>query len=133
MIDHLMAFTNEATAKADPVVGAYWNSTAASWDMSQCIPNIFVWAPAQDVSNTTDGVITITHTPYDNLWRINIALSTQSNDLTNSLACELIADRNAANAGQPFILKANLTDNELDNLMIQPLFCGSNYPFGQAK
>jgi hypothetical protein len=49
MIDHL-AFPDEATAKADPVVGQYYSADAASWDMSRCIPSIFVWAPERDAT-----------------------------------------------------------------------------------
>lgn len=126
MIDHLMAFADEATAKADAVVGSYWHSDGAgSWDLSCTAPNIFVWVPANDVGSV--------HTAYDGLWRIIISLPTRSTTLSLMTACHLIADRDAANAGQPFILQSVLTDVQLATLMLQPLFAGSNYPFGHPS
>lgn len=132
MIDHLLAFTDEAAAKSDPVVGTYWHSDGqggGSWDMSQCIPGLFVWAPAAD---TTSGGV-ITHHAYDSLWRINIALPAKSAALAALSSCHLIADREAASAGKPFIIQSVLSDAQLAALMLQPLFAGASYPFGAPR
>lgn len=134
MIDHLMAFADEATAKSDAVVGTYWNATAASWDLSRCIPGLFVWAPAADTTATDgQGNMIVTHHAYDGLWRINIALPVRNAALCALPSCHLVTDRDAANAGQPFVLQSVLTDVQLAALMIQPVFAGSNYPFGNPQ
>jgi hypothetical protein len=141
MIDHLMAFVDEAAARADSVVGAYWHSDGkggGSWDLSCCIPGIFVWAPANDTTSQVTGpggqqVNVVTHHACDGLWRMNIALPSKSSALAASSACHLIADRGAAIAGQPFILQSVLNDVQLATLMLQPMFVGSNYPFGAPQ
>lgn len=48
-------------------------------------------------------------------------------------SCHLVTDRDAGKAGQPFVLQSVLTDAQLAALMIQPLFAGSNYPFGAPR
>lgn len=140
MIDHLLAYATQAAAQAEPLMAPYYvapstqNGVAipGSWRGDVCIPGVFVWAPAQDVTTTdpTTGVVTVTHTPYDTQWRIIISLPQQDAGLSASAACELVADRDKANAGQAFILQSQLSDAQLAALMIAPTFAGSNYPFG---
>lgn len=137
MIDHLLAFASESDAKADPIVGAYWHGDGqggGSWDMSCCIPSLSVWAPSADVTTTTtingQTYSLVTHTPYDSLWRINIALPSRSAALCALSSCHLVADRDLAAQGKPFLLQSVLTADELAALMIAPLFAGSSYPFG---
>lgn len=91
---------------------------------------MFVWAPAL---NTTDGNGNTFRSPYDSLWRINIALPTRNAALCALAACHLVTDRDAANAGLPFVLQSVLTNAQLASLMIEPLFAGSNYPFGAPQ
>src|SRR5262249_15106898 len=120
MIDHVLAFLDETSAQADPIVGQYWTGGgegAGYWRGDVCIPGV-------------QGIVAATGAPYDGLWRIVIARDTQDQDLTASPACHLITDRNAAAAGQPFVIKSNLTPAELAPLILQPVFAGSNYPFG---
>lgn len=138
MIDYLLAFASEAIAKADPIVGSYWtldglSDIAGSWRGDVCIPGVFVWAPTLDIITTDPitGFSIINHTPYDNQWRIVIALPQQDMSLSGSEACELVADRDAANKGLPFILQSNLSDSDLEQLLLEPVFAGSNYPFGK--
>lgn len=139
MIDHLLAFADQPTAQADPVVGVYWippsTQSPGSWRGDVCIPSVLVWAPSQDVTTAdpTTGTAIVTHTPYDAQWRIVIALPQQDAGLSASAACELVADRDAASAGRPFILQSNLPDAALAVLMIQPVFAGANYPFGAPR
>lgn len=142
MIDHLMAFGDEAAAQADPVVGTYYTppsgQSPGGWNLSCCIPNLFVWAPAGDTTSQVTGpggqqINVVTHHAYDSLWRVNIALPAKSAALCALASCHLVTDRDAANAGQSFVLQSVLTDLQLAALMIQPLFAGSNYPFGSPK
>lgn len=136
MIDHLLAFDSEVTAQSDSIVGAYWVSDsqgAGTWRSDVCIPGVFVWAPTLDIITTDPitGFSIVNHTPYDNQWRIVIALPQQDMVLSGSAACELVADRDAANKGLPFILQSNLSDSDLEQLLLEPVFAGSNYPFGK--
>jgi hypothetical protein len=123
MIDHLLAFADEASAKADTIVGQYWiaggSEAGGAWRGDVCIPAAQV-------------VVAATGAPYDSLWRIVIAKDAQDQDLAASPACHLVADRAAAAAGQPFIIRSNLSLTELALLILQPVFAGSNYPFGSA-
>ena len=141
MIDHLLAFTDEPTARADPVVGLYFRSdgkSGGSWDLSCCVPGLFVWAPAADTTSQVTGpggqqVNVVTHHAYDSLWRVNIALPAKNAALCALPSCHLVTDRDAASAGKPFVLQSVLTDAQLAALMIQPTFAGSNYPFGSPQ
>jgi hypothetical protein len=119
MIDHLLAFADEASARADPIVGQYWmagGESGGAWRGDVCIPDAQV-------------IVAATGAPYDGLWRIVIAKDAQDQELTASPACHLIADRDTAAAGRPFIIKSNLTPAELALLILRPVFAGSNYPF----
>jgi hypothetical protein len=120
MIDHVLAFADESSARSDPIVGEYWVSGGEGggwWRGDVCIPDARVTVAATGAS-------------YDGLWRIVIAKDAQDQDLTDLPACHLVADRSAAAAGQPFIIKSDLTVGELALLVLQPVFAGSTYPFG---
>lgn len=127
MIDHLMRFTDEATAKADPVVGRYWAPASddgpGSWRGDVCIPGVSVYTPNEDGSRT-----------LFTGWFIVIALPTLDPSLRDlpGNACRLIADRDAADAGQSFIryTAADLEPGILSMAKVEPTFAGSNYPFG---
>lgn len=129
MIDHLIRFVDEATARADPVVGQYWTPVSTdnpgSWRGNVTIPNVSVYSLA------ADGV---TRTPYAG-WFIVIALPHR--DLNLQLlagnACRLISDRGLANAGnQDFILYTapDVAPADLAAAHVEPTFAGSRYPFG---
>ncbi len=128
MIDHLLRFADEATAKADPVVGTYFVSDGQGGG---------VWRG--DVCISAASVYQVTDTdpqPYPG-WFIVISLPNVSADLQGVAAngCRLITDRRAANLGQDFVLYT-APDIETDFLSvgrIEPLFAGSNYPFGQGS
>jgi hypothetical protein len=135
MIDHLMTFSSEAAAKADPVVGPYWiddgQGSGGAWRGDCCIPGIFVWRPAdQSVVTLPDGSTSIIRRPYDGNWRLAIAHLQPNPVLCASPACHLVTDRDAAAAGQPFVLQSVLSAAELATLALEPVFAGSNYPFG---
>lgn len=119
-IDHVMKFASEAEAKADPVVGTYWQASNAddpgSWDTSICIPN----------QNVTQ-ISTASVLPY---WYISIARSEIDPVLRDHVACVLITDREAALRGAQFVLFTSLPADQLGDYSIQPVPAGSNYPFG---
>lgn len=137
-IDYLGAFPSEAAAKADAAWGRYWTpptvDSPGTWRPDICIPSLFVWAPAQDVSGTApDGSAFVTHTPYDALWRISCSFQADNVVLDASPATHLVTDRDAANAGLPFVRQSALPDALLNSLMLSPLYAGSNYPFGATR
>lgn len=126
-IDHLLRFPDEATAKADPIVGKYYTPASddgpGQWRGDVCLPGLSVY--------------TIATGQADAGWFLLIALPALDQnlrDLPNG-ACRLIADRDAANAGsQSFILytASDVTQAELASKAIAPTFAGSNYPFGTS-
>lgn len=132
MIDYLVAFTNEASAKADSAVSKYYisNQYYKGWRQDCCIPSVFVWAPSQDIIND-DG--SISHTPYDNLWRLIISLQVQDTAVSVSPGCELVANRDLASS-PAFLIQSNLTPDQLGTLMLSPMFAGMEvYPFGDPQ
>jgi len=72
----LYKFTDEASAKSDPAVGAFFitDTDTGAWRADVCIPNVQVWDPAQDTT-ASDG--TVTHT-YQSGFFIRIAGSVLS-------------------------------------------------------
>jgi hypothetical protein len=62
MIDYLLSFTNEAAARADPVVGAFWIASASSWRQDVCIPGVAVVNAATAVAVSSNWNIIIAQT-----------------------------------------------------------------------
>jgi hypothetical protein len=139
MIDHLLAFPDEATAQADPIVGQYFipaeqptatkkrgarAATTGSWRGDCCIPGVLLWDPAADVQTV--------HTPYDSQWRIMIALAETDSKLLRHADCEMVADRRIASPDRSHIIYSTFTQDEINTLMLQPVFMGSTYPFLQG-
>lgn len=119
MIDHLLKFADEATAKADPIVGAYWiagDDGPGAWRGDICIP-------AATVTQISTGTVL----PY---WYLVVALAALDTALADHPGCMLVADRDAANRSEPFILKSALPQEQLADYSVSPVFAGSNYPFG---
>jgi hypothetical protein len=144
MIDHLLVFPDEATARADPVVGAYYVpaqklglvTLPGKWRGS-CLPGVSVYAvtATATVTDPTTGqsYVKETRTPYPGWFMVisRLELNAALRDLANN-GCVLIADRAAAAAGNPnFLLfkAANLTDAEIAAAHVEPTFLGSRYPF----
>jgi hypothetical protein len=130
MIDHLMTFPDEATAKADPVVGTYFVN--GGWRGDICIPNLFVWSPAANTSGGTDSFgnpIVVRHA-YDTNWRLMISKTAQDPVLSALPTCHLVCNRDLSTQGMAvFVLQSVLTQLQLSALAIEPTFMGSNYPF----
>jgi hypothetical protein len=130
MIDHLMAFADEAAAKADPVVGSYFAN--GEWRPDICVPGVFVWAPASNTMGADpDGTSYVVRHAYDTNWRVIIAKTAPDPSLSSLPSCHLVADGEAAAAGRPFILQSILSEAQLAELALEPTFAGSSYPFGE--
>jgi hypothetical protein len=133
MIDHLMTFADEARARTDAVVGQYFSNGA--WRSDCCIANVFVWVPADETTvSASDGngntITTTVRQPYDANWRLVIARPQPDAALTAHPACHLVTDRDAAMAGQTFVIQSVLSEVELAALALEPVFAGASYPFG---
>jgi len=124
MIDHLRRYDTEADAIADPLVAAY--RTDDGWDTSRVIPGCRVYTVT---GTTTDGegneVEVREYLPYRYLW---LAVPAVIEALRGK--CIIIADREKALAGQPFIVETLMPPEALALYQIEPVIAGSNYPFG---
>lgn len=124
MIDHLRRYDTEAEALTDPLVAAY--RTGDGWDTSRVIPGCRVYTVT---GTTTDGegneVEVREYLPYWYLW---LAVPAVIEALRGK--CIIIADREKALAGQPFIIETLMPPEALALYQIEPVLAGSNYPFG---
>lgn len=124
MFDHLRRYDTEAEALADPLAAAY--RTEDGWDTSRVIPGCRVYTVT---GTTTDGegntVETREYLPYWYLW---LAVPAVIDALRGK--CIIIADREKALAGQPFIVETLMPPEALALYQIEPVIAGSNYPFG---
>jgi hypothetical protein len=134
MIDHLIRFDTEDAAKVDPVVGKYWTE---AWNGSCCIAGVSVYrvTGTETVDSEMGSYEREVRESFPG-WYINIALnelSTELRDLPDN-ACRLIADRDAAERNENFIVYAapDMTPGALAVARVEPTFAGSNYPFGGA-
>jgi hypothetical protein len=106
-IDYVLQFTDEATAQADPVVGTYWipptsgpgPSSPGGWRGDSVIPNMQVWHPSQDTTNTIQGpngpVDIIVHQYLPGFY-ILISKNQQDPALDNHKSMELTTQREGA-------------------------------------
>ena len=131
MIDHLLAFVDEVAAHADTVVGKYWTpgtrGNPPAWH-AEANPNILVWDPADDTTETVDGpngpVDVPVHHPIDSQFRVMITLPHPDPDLIDHPNLELAADHDMGR-----VIGGTFSDVQLGSLAMQPVFAGSTYPF----
>lgn len=118
MIDYLRKFTDEASAKADPVVGAYFVNGA--WRGDRVIPDTKVWNINNDVAGTSpDGDPTVTHT-YDAGWFITISEDVDVPALRADASCVLAVDWSG-----PSVLAANPpAGTQAKDYRVSPVFAG---------
>lgn len=126
MIDYFFKWTDEAAAKEDVLMLAdYLNVTPGGlreWVRDKILPNPKVWRPSQDT--VVNGAVV--HT-YLTGWFLVVALERRVAVLLNSTALQFALDRDARNAGQPFVVKNNI-GAVINDVKVAPVFAGSNYP-----
>ena len=121
--DYLAGFPDQATAQADPVWAPKFLNADGSWRADLCMsPQVF--------NGTVDGNGNLVPLPGFFLWCAEPILDTALN-LSNALL--ISADRDAALAGQPFILVATIPQSTLDTFTISPQVAGTKYPFGNVS
>lgn len=138
MIDYLLQFPDEATAQADPVVGAYWlpetERGPGAWRGDCVIPAAQAWHPSEDVvtqvpdreGNMMD---IITHQFLPGFYII-IVRPEQDPDLDDHPETLIVTDREGGAADEvDYLIFTAYTPAEMADLMVQPLHMGCNYPF----
>ena len=126
---YLAAFVSEAAAKSDPIVGQYWNATSGSWDQSQVIPNVLAYIPANDTPAGCGGVVASTQTPYDSNWLILISLPARNEALEAESTTHIVYDTAICDASG--LIYSWIPAASLSAVMLQPIWQGACYPFGQ--
>lgn len=149
-IDVLLVYATKAAALADTALAAYVSGEA--FDQSRVFDNlgagIQIWNTSQDTTSTVTGPGGESITVTQHQFQAGYALIVSYEDATiapgtvnanaASLAswkananCVLIADRDAANAGNAgFLYYATQTTAELAPMRLQPCPLGATYPFG---
>jgi hypothetical protein len=128
MIDFFLKYTNEAEAIADSYAlaeAAGFHKLDDYWLEDHTLPDVKAWRPSQD---TLDGQGRAVH-HYLTGYYILVALRRRNQTLLNAAALAFALDRDACNAGNPFVVKNNI-GAVLQDIGVSPIFAGSNYPIG---
>lgn len=127
MLDYLLCYPTEADALA--ALPAY--ARGGAWDASRVIPGVSVYrvAGTEMVPDGAGGTYEREVRAPLSGWYLVIACQNREPGLEGE-ACMLIADRNAASRGEPFVRHAITTAEDLATLRLEPVFAGSTYPFG---
>ena len=118
-IDYFCLFSNQAAAQADPVVGAYYNTTAGSWDTSQTFPGVSVITPQAIINGMATGL---------GFWIIVSKPAPNAALAGNTTHCVMVLDRDIANANGSFVLSSQIAGANRTALTFSPLPMGGNYP-----
>ena len=132
MVDYLFSYNNAGSAKAayDALCTALGLPVSADYRRQSTIDNVKVWMPSEDTTEMAGDPPTarVVHEYLQGYW-ILIAADKAEAVLADDMAMEFALDRDACNAGQPFIVGNNIGD-EINDLAFEPVFAGSNYPVG---
>ena len=147
MIDYAFKFADEASAitaalSLNPQLSRNLymqtgdNPVAGSWNLDHVIPNVKVWRPSQDTTQTmTDSkgaqLQIVIHT-YLSGWFAIVAANTETpiQVLFNASQLQFALNRTAREAGQPFVLKNNI-GGIITDICCAPTFLMQNsYPVG---
>ncbi len=129
MIDFFMRYADEAAAKADAILLSEDAGLTPSkeWRRSNVIPDVKAWRPSQDVYSGSPP--TFDHHVYLSGWYALVSTKGPNQTLMNAAALAFALDRDAANAGRPFVVKNNIGP-VIQDIGVSPIFAGSNYPIG---
>lgn len=124
MIDYIFTFTDKATALADPIAVGHFTGT--EWN-SDHVQEIQVWRTSQD---TVDGSGNTVHHPLAGYW-LWVAWPRQVSGLINHAALKIAIDRErlTGRLGSS-IIKSNVTNTILQDVMISPVYMGCDFPWG---
>lgn len=122
MIDHLISFPTEADAKAHPALSR-WLS-AGEWNRSMTFPDVRLVVSAEP------------YACFPGWW---IVVTTEGEGPDAELAaiepCRMVANREAAQAGEPFVYSGLRADPAqiAQIVRIDGLPAGSSYPFSDLR
>jgi hypothetical protein len=130
MFDHICVFPDAATAQSALPTYHY----EGAWDGSRVIaPLAIITAEAVWEGEGMERTLVTPEQVMPGFWLAVAlpALSAELRDLPGDV-CRLIADRDAAAAGQPFFAYVSPPGNPetLATARVAPVFAGSSYPFG---
>ncbi len=123
-IDVVLKFASLAAAKADPVIQQHRDTVEDLFAEDRVIPNMQVWRASQDVNGV--------HTPLSG-WFLLISLESGRipNALRDHASVQVVINRDKANARQAgAIIRSTVSQALLQDLRFQPVFAGSDYPWG---
>ena len=123
MIDYLMTYADEASAAVAPELAAYRDGEG--WDTSRVIPDVSVYRHlgTEMVPDPEGDWPREMRAPLAG-WFLVVAVPARAAALETA-ACVLIADREAGT-----VLFTITSAEDLATLRLEPVFAGSNYPFG---
>lgn len=127
MIDYIFTFTDKATALADS--NAVGHFTGTTWN-SDHVQEITVWRTSQD---TVDGSGNTVHTPLAGYW-LWVSWPKQVTALTNHANLKVAIDRErlTKRLGSA-IIKSNVSNAILQDVMISPVYMGCDFPWGSMN
>jgi hypothetical protein len=132
MIDYLFSYPDAGAAKRayDALCTALGLPVGDDYRRQSTIDNVKVWRPSDDTTEMVGDPPTtrVVHTYLQGYW-VLIAADKAEPVLADDMALEFALDRDACNAGQPFIVGNNIGE-EINDIAFEPMFAGSNYPVG---
>lgn len=132
-IDVILRFASLAAAKADPVVQQHRDALADLFADDRVIPNLKVWRASQDTTGTDpEGNPTVTHN-YLAGWYMLVSLESGRipNALRDHAAVQVAINRDKANNRQTgAVIRSTVGAAVLQDLRFEPVFAGSDLPFG---
>lgn len=129
MIDHLLKFADQPTAKGDSDMQD--DLTAALWRFDMVLADVKVWRNSQDVAGTdAGGQPMVTHSYLAGFF-VLVATETQIPKLVNHAAVQVVIDREKARTRTAgMIIKSTVGGVVLQDIRMSPIFAGADYPWG---
>jgi len=123
-IDVVLKFASRAAARSDPIVSQHYDVMQDLFAQDRVIPDLKVWRMSQDVNGA--------HTMLPG-WFLLVSL--QSGRVPDALrdhpAVQIVINRDKANARQAgAIIRSTVSAALLQDLRFEPMFAGSDYPWG---
>lgn len=129
MYDFFFKWATEEEAWADRMRLADYlgiDVNATSWNQSTMLPNVKAWRPSQDVFSGSPPVF-VRHT-YLAGWFALIATPKPANYLMNDNNLQFCLDRRAWNSRTPPYVVKNNIGTVINDVAVEPIFAGCNYP-----
>lgn len=128
--DAVLKYATRADAAADPNVQQHMDQLRTLFAGDRVIPDIKVWRASQD---TINGDGSVTHN-YLAGYFVLISLPRLVVALRDDAAVQVVINRDLANQGLPgAIVRSAVGAAVLQDIRFEPVFAGSNYPWGSWR